>query len=91
MVEVFLSPGAERDLKKMPPRERQRALKSCLDLRSDPLPLGKRVKQLRGFDPPLYRLRIGDYRAIYRVAEDGVVVLAVIHRSELAEALRTLR
>jgi mRNA interferase RelE/StbE len=75
----------------MAAKERRRVLKRCLELGSGPFPEGKRVKQMRGFEPALYRLRVGDYRVLYRVEEDRVVLLAVIHRSELDRALNSLR
>lgn len=31
------------------------------------------VKQLDGFDPPRYRLRIGDWRLIFRKSGDGAI------------------
>lgn len=91
MIEVLVSPAAERDLGKMASSERQRVLRGCVVLHSDPVPKGKKVKQLSGFDPPLYRLRVGDYRVVYRVEGERVVVLAVMHRSELEAALSSLR
>ena len=33
-------------------------------------------------EPPLFRLRIGDYRAIYFVLNDEVRVTEIIHRSK---------
>ena len=48
------------------------------------------VKRLQGFETPTYRLRIGDYRAIYRIRGAVVVALRIIHRSELDRALRDL-
>lgn len=41
------------------------------------------VKQLEGFDPPLFRLRVGVWRFIYRHAdEDAIEVVRVRHRKE---------
>jgi mRNA-degrading endonuclease RelE of RelBE toxin-antitoxin system len=41
------------------------------------------VKQLGGFDPPLYRLRLGDWRFIFRKSgEDTMEVLRVRNRRE---------
>jgi mRNA-degrading endonuclease RelE of RelBE toxin-antitoxin system len=41
------------------------------------------VKQLRGFDPPLYRLRIGDWRVIFRKSGDEAIdVVRVRNRRE---------
>lgn len=42
------------------------------------------VKQLEGFEPPLFRLRVGDWRLIYRPhAEDAIEVARVQHRREV--------
>lgn len=41
------------------------------------------VKQLGGFDPPLFRLRVGDWRLIYRkLGNDAIVVARVKNRRE---------
>jgi len=41
------------------------------------------VKQLEGFDPPRYRLRIGAWRYIFRKSgDDAIEVLRVRHRKE---------
>ena len=41
------------------------------------------VKQLEGFDPPLFRLRVGAWRFIYRtLGEDGIEVVRVRHRKD---------
>jgi mRNA interferase RelE/StbE len=41
------------------------------------------VKQLEGFDPPLFRLRIGDWRVIYRrIGGDDIEVVRVRNRRE---------
>jgi mRNA interferase RelE/StbE len=33
-------------------------------------------------EPPIYRLRVGDYRVIYIVVQDEVKITEVIHRSK---------
>lgn len=41
------------------------------------------VKQLHGFDPPQYRLRIGDWRVIFRKnGADAIDVVRVRNRRE---------
>jgi len=41
------------------------------------------VKRLEGFDPPQYRLRIGDWRFIFRKSGDGAIeILRVRNRRE---------
>jgi mRNA-degrading endonuclease RelE of RelBE toxin-antitoxin system len=41
------------------------------------------VKQLEGFDPSLFRLRVGDWRLIYRKqGDDAIEVVRVRNRRE---------
>lgn len=41
------------------------------------------VKQLEGFDPPLFRLRVGDWRLIYRRrGDDAIEIVRVRNRRE---------
>ena len=47
--------------------------------------------QLKGFSFPLYRLRSGEYRVLYRVDEALVTVMRVINRKDLEKTLRRLR
>ena len=44
---------------------------------------GSDIKRLvTAADPPLFRLRIGDYRVIYFVVQDEVKITEIIHRSK---------
>jgi mRNA interferase RelE/StbE len=43
-----------------------------------------RIKRLRGFNAATYRLRVGDFRIFYDVAEVEVVVIAVLHKRDTA-------
>ena len=85
-----LSPRAAEDLEGFSPDVAARVLRKIGGLEDNPFPRGNTVKQLQGFDTPTYRLRIGDYRAVYRIRGKAVIVLRVIHRSELERALRDL-
>lgn len=60
-------------------------------LEGDPIGAPPRVKRLRGFGSPLYRLRSGDYRVLYRVEADLVTVMRIIDRKDLERELRRLR
>ncbi|MFG3406929.1 type II toxin-antitoxin system RelE/ParE family toxin [Streptomyces sp. NPDC048142] len=82
---------AQRDLLKIPLPEARRVLGRLADLRKA-LDAGDLaafdVKPLQGHDAR-WRLRVGDYRAVYTV-EDGrliVWVLAVGHRREIHRTL----
>ena len=47
------------------------------------------IKPVTGSTPWL-RLRVGDWRVLYRPAGDEILVARIIHRSELQQAIRTL-
>lgn len=87
---VELAPRAVNDLEAASPEIARRISKTLRQLEERPAPRGETVKRLEGFQSPTYRLRIGDYRAIYRMHGSVVVVLRIIHRSELDRALRDL-
>jgi len=38
------------------------------------------IKKLHGFDPPEYRLRVGEYRVRYRIKDGGYFIVAVTTR-----------
>jgi len=60
-------------------------------LETDPLPKGNtEIKILRGFRPPLLRLRSGDFRIVYRILGKTIEILSVIPRKELERRLRRL-
>ncbi len=76
--------------------ETEDALQLARDIKSyleaSPIPFGKtRIKKLTGFDPPLYRLRSGDFRAYYRIISQEVVILAVTHKKDSEKILKKLR
>lgn len=81
---IEVSPHAERDLATLPSAiahlilEEIRARLSTKPTRE----MKTRVKRLIGFSPPLYRLRVGDYRVYYRVTLQHVVILSVFHKKD---------
>lgn len=79
---VSLKPKAERDLDKLPIQVARRVWNKLLDLENDPRPHGS-VK-LAGEDDA-YRIRVGDYRAIYLIDDHQkiVEVVRVAHRREV--------
>jgi len=40
------------------------------------------VKRLQGIDPPVFRLRVGEYRIRFRERDNIVEVLSVKHRRD---------
>ncbi len=54
-------------------------------------PDGNRIKKLKGVKGPFYRLRIGDYRALFQVEGDPVIIHRVIDRKELDRVVSKLK
>lgn len=79
---VLVSPAAERDLARLPARDRERVLGGLGCLARDPFRLrpGCDIRKLKGFDPPAYALRVGDYRILYAVTGGSVRVTSVRRR-----------
>jgi len=71
---------AERDIRKLEPNTRERIGKTLLRYAEDPLRFAEKLS-----DPILgeYRFRIGDYRIIFDIEADEIVVLRVGHRREI--------
>ena len=86
---VRLTLPAERDLEGLEEKARLQLLEALKLLEETPFQ-HPRIKKLKGIKPPHYRLRVGDYRAIYRLDKDVVVVLRVVHRGELEQTIRGL-
>ena len=81
--EVEISESAEKFLEKVPKKDRSRIMEKIDSLADDPMPSGS-IK-LQGQRPPLYRIRSGDYRIVYSIKKDMLVVLIVEigHRREV--------
>jgi mRNA interferase RelE/StbE len=79
---VSILPVALRQLRALDAAIRARIRARIDALAHDPRPHG--VKALQG-DPGTLRLRIGDYRVLYRVEDAQLIVLviAVAHRREV--------
>jgi mRNA interferase RelE/StbE len=82
---ILLSETAVSQMELLKPAQKKRVKEALLSLEQDPFRSrpGADIKKLRyPSDPPLFRLRIGDYRAIYFVIDNEVRVTEVIHRSK---------
>jgi len=71
--EVVFTERAQKDLSDLPEHEIEQILSSCLRLETNPHPDGKHIKKLKGYKD-LYRLRIGDYRAVFECKSNTVTV-----------------
>jgi mRNA interferase RelE/StbE len=71
---VEILPSAEREMARLDFEVRRRIDRKILSLANDPRPLG--VKALSGTHGGL-RVRVGDWRIVYRVEDDRLLVLVV--------------
>jgi len=80
---VELSPTAVRQLKKLDRQIQIRVLGRIEKLASEPRPGSAAI--LKGADGTLLRVREGDYRIIYTIEDDKLIVLVIRigHRSEV--------
>ncbi len=83
MYDVQLSSRAEKSLEKLPDQAFDRVTEAIENLATNPRPPGcKKLKGRLG-----YRIRVGDYRVVYDIADDILVVLVIDvgHRREIYE------
>ena len=71
---------AERDIKKLEANTKERVGKALLRYSEEPLKFAEKLS-----DPILgeYRFRVGDYRVIFDIEGNEIVVLRVGHRREI--------
>ena len=79
---VELTRTAEKQLRRIAQRHRIRLVEAIHGLVDRPRPHGAR--KLQGYDD-VYRIRVGQYRVVYEVLEDRVIVivLKVGHRRDI--------
>jgi mRNA interferase RelE/StbE len=86
--EVKVEPGAERDLRDLPPEVRAEIMQCLVSLGQDPR--ARDVEALHGNLRGLHKLRVGDYRIGFQIRDQSrtVVVLAVGPRRDIYQKLR---
>ena len=62
----------------------ERIHKACKRLENNPLPDGKHIKKLKGYKD-LYRLRIGDYRAVFEWKGESVTIIRVLTKQDFGK------
>ena len=73
-----LKPKAIKDLKSIPVKERERIVGRIERMEDD---LVGDVKKLTNHTPE-YRMRSGNYRVLFEIEEEKIVVYRVLHRKE---------
>ncbi len=76
--DILFKPRAVKDLESFPQKIQRRILAKVEEMRDD---LSGDVKRLTDWTPE-YRLRVGDYRVLFEIDEDAIVIYRIRHRRE---------
>ena len=87
--ELVFEDQAQKFLRKLDRNAQGRILAAALLLRIEPRP--PKSKKVKGFD--YFRIRVGDYRLIYEIHENKLVVVVVTigHRKNVYDKLNKLK
>ncbi len=79
---VEVKKSAVKEIAALPKRDRRRVVRAIDALADDPRPDG--VRKLTGAEDA-YRIRVGDYRIVYQIVDDVLIVLVVrvAHRKDI--------
>ena len=85
---IEVSNAARRQLRKLDKPTQRKVARRIDRLAIDPRPPG--VVKLTDVTPPAYRVRVGQFRILYTINDDQLVILVVrvAHRSEAYRCLR---
>ncbi|MBD2144667.1 MAG: type II toxin-antitoxin system RelE family toxin [Sphaerospermopsis kisseleviana] len=79
--QIEFKPKAIKDLQKISVNDRERIINKIEAMQED---LQGDMKHLTNFTPE-YRLRVGDYRVLFELEEQTIIVYRVKHRSKAYE------
>jgi mRNA interferase RelE/StbE len=82
MYQLIIKPSAEKQAAKLPAQTRLRITDALDGLKENPRPRG--CVKLKG-EGDFWRVRVGDYRVVYTIEDDKLVVLVVrvAHRKDV--------
>ena len=89
---IIYAKPVQKDVKGLETKRIDQLHKALQRLADNPFPnmaTGKIIKKLEIKDPT-YRLRVGEYRVVYRIETQKIIVLRIIHRKELERELKKL-
>lgn len=80
---IVFTPEAKKYLLKMDAKDAQAIEKKLILLSSGSLNLD--IKKLVAFKKPTYRLRVGDYRVVYEIFHQEIIIkiIRIAHRREV--------
>jgi mRNA interferase RelE/StbE len=75
MFEILLETPARNFIKKLDSKNRQRIVEAIEKLSEDPIP--HNAKRIYGTAEKLFRIRVGDFRVLYRVDYGEIIIIVV--------------
>lgn len=76
--EIEIRKRAEKDLSSIPKSSAQRIADDIFSLEDG---ITGDIKRLTN-NTPEYRLRIGDYRVLFEISKDKIIIYRILHRKE---------
>lgn len=80
---IEVSQAGGKSLKRLSPQVRVRVLRKLVEYNEKPELPALNVKQLTDTNPPQFRLRIGEYRAVGTVDGDRLLLHVFVDRKDL--------
>lgn len=71
MYNIIIKKPAKKFIDKLPMNEQRRIVKAI-----EKLPNGDDIKKLKGYND-IYRLRVGDYRILYTINDDELLIMVL--------------
>jgi len=78
-MQINLKKSALKDLKSIDKKEQNKIIDTIEKLKQ--FPKVSNIKRLKNFTPT-YRLRVGNYRILFDVKEDTIIIGRILHRKE---------
>lgn len=75
MHKILFTKQAHKALRRMPRNTAQRIVNKIVHLAKDPYAPNPSVRKLK--DRPGYRFRVGDWRIIYKIRKDELIILVL--------------
>lgn len=85
---VILTGNAEKELKALDRPVAHRIIEKLKSLVAGEALAVTRLRSFAPEGPAVYKLRVGDYRVLFRLEGDDVVVDVIAHRAEVYKLLR---
>ena len=74
-LDIYFSSSAEKDMRRLDPVTQKRIFAALKQMETDPRPRG--VEKIKGY-PDLLRVRVGDFRIIYHIHDERVIIVLLV-------------